>query len=323
MQTESGVFSLIPRYYQVPDIRDGVMTQSPILDEPARRHQKFDAKPELPHSVRTGEAAASPLSASAASLRLHVLLAEDNPVNQFVATRQLKKQGHTVHLVTDGQAVLDAVQQEQFDLVLMDIQMPVMDGFRCVAEMRRREASTGEHLPVIGMTAHTVAVDLQRCLESGMDDYISKPIQACDLAAAVSRIFQNQIRGETNQTSFGGISAEHGSHSPCHLTDALKSLDGDKSFLRQLIQVFIDTVPERLKSLELAIESGDRQLISDVSHSIKGSVSYFLADPAYEAAHRLEIICQTGERQLIDQAHSQLLLELQRLIIALQEPAAV
>ncbi len=116
---------------------------------------------------------------------LHILLAEDNSVNQRLASRLLEKQGHSVVVAGDGAKVLDALEKESFDLILMDVQMPVMDGVEATAEIRRRESVTGTHTPIIAMTAHAMAGDRQRFLAHGMDGYVSKPIHSRELFEAI------------------------------------------------------------------------------------------------------------------------------------------
>jgi len=112
---------------------------------------------------------------------LHILLAEDNLVNQKVAERLVAKRGHSVVVVGNGREALAALEQQQFDLVLMDVQMPEMDGFDATAAIRAREKSTGIHLPIVAMTAHALKGDEQRCLDAGMDGYLSKPIKFQEL----------------------------------------------------------------------------------------------------------------------------------------------
>jgi len=121
--------------------------------------------------------------------RLHILLAEDNPVNQRLAVRLLEKWGHTVMAVGNGQEALDALLHQRFDLVLMDVQMPEMDGFEATAAIREHEQHSGSRMPIIAMTAHAMQGDRERCLAAGMDDYVVKPIKSADLQAAIERLW--------------------------------------------------------------------------------------------------------------------------------------
>jgi len=127
-------------------------------------------------------------SLRAARDSLHILLAEDNPVNVKLASRLLEKRGHNVVVAGNGREALDLLRAEgPFDVVLMDVQMPVMDGFEATAEIRSREAAEGGHVPIIGVTAYAMAGDMQRCLDVGMDDYLSKPFIAKDLFALIEK----------------------------------------------------------------------------------------------------------------------------------------
>jgi len=123
----------------------------------------------------------------AAAPGCRILLVDDNDVNRIIATRLLEKHGHQVIAVENGALAVDATAGEQFDLVLMDVQMPVMDGLTATAHIRTREHTTGVHLPIIAVTAHAMDQDRQRCLAAGMDDYLPKPIRSADLFATVAR----------------------------------------------------------------------------------------------------------------------------------------
>jgi CheY-like chemotaxis protein len=120
--------------------------------------------------------------------RLHILLAEDNVVNQKLAARVLEKRGHTVVVVENGKEALAALERHGFDLVLMDVQMPEMDGLEATRVIREQEKETGGHVPIIAMTAYAMKGDRERCLEAGMDAYVSKPIQAGELFQAIERL---------------------------------------------------------------------------------------------------------------------------------------
>jgi len=126
------------------------------------------------HSVREGEP--SRAAAEGPTLRARILLVEDQEINQIVARKTLERAGATVAVAGNGRIALARLAEESFDLVLMDCQMPEMDGFEATAQIRQTEAGTGRHLPIIAMTAHAMVEDRDRCLASGMDDYLTKPI---------------------------------------------------------------------------------------------------------------------------------------------------
>jgi len=124
---------------------------------------------------------------------LAILLAEDNAISQKLVTTLLKERGHEVTLAPNGWVVLEQMEQRQFDLILMDIQMPDMDGLQATAEIRHREIQTGKHIPIVAMTAHAMAGDRERCLDSGMDGYIAKPINPGELMALITGITAQRI----------------------------------------------------------------------------------------------------------------------------------
>jgi CheY-like chemotaxis protein len=145
---------------------------------------------------------ASPVLVTRHTLRenspgLRILLVEDNAVNQMLAVRLLEKRGHTVTVAGNGKEALSALEKDSVDLVLMDVQMPVMDGFQATAAIREKEKMSGNHLPIIAMTAHAMAGDRERCLEAGMDDYITKPIRLQELNELLVR-YSPTVAAETN-----------------------------------------------------------------------------------------------------------------------------
>jgi two-component system, sensor histidine kinase and response regulator len=138
---------------------------------------------------------------------LRLLLAEDNAVNQMLAVRLLEKRGHTVTMVVNGRDALAAFEKEPFDAILMDVQMPEMDGFEATAAIRVREKSTGGHIPIIAMTAHSLVGDQERCLAAGMDGYVSKPIRTQQLFAVIEGFFATEA--ETDPSAVRGKDEEH------------------------------------------------------------------------------------------------------------------
>jgi CheY-like chemotaxis protein len=133
---------------------------------------------------------------------LHILLAEDNAINQRVAVRLLEKLGHMVTVANNGREALDAVQRHRFDLILMDVQMPEMGGFEATAQLRERERQSGVHVPIIALTAHAMKGDRERCLAAGMDGYLAKPIQTDDLIRTIARLVSNPLFSPVSRTGY-------------------------------------------------------------------------------------------------------------------------
>jgi CheY-like chemotaxis protein len=140
----------------------------------------------------TTPALASESVAAAPTSGLHVLLVEDNPVNRAIAIRLLEKRGYLVTAVENGALAVEITDHERFDIVLMDVQMPVMDGITATKSIRDRERDRGGHVPIVAVTAHALDQDRQRCLAAGMDDYLPKPIRTPDLFATITKYCQAQ-----------------------------------------------------------------------------------------------------------------------------------
>ncbi|HLY59380.1 MAG TPA: PAS domain S-box protein [Terriglobia bacterium] len=213
---------------------------------------------------------------------LRILLAEDNSVNQLLAIRLLEKRGHTVVAVNNGREALTSLERTDpmgFDVVLMDIQMPEMDGLEATAVIRAREITTGNHLPIIAMTARAMKGDRERCLNAGMDGYVSKPIKIVDLLAAIeTAMSRNRVRPAAlvRPGEFFGR------------TELLAHLDGDEDLLAEVTAIFLQNCPENMGNLRLAIARADPKSLELAAHALKGSVSNFGAELAVHAAQQLE-----------------------------------
>ncbi len=202
---------------------------------------------------------------------LHVLVAEDNAVNQKLAQHLLSKHGHTVVIVNTGREAVEALEKQTFDLVLMDVQMPEMDGFEATAEVRRREAPTGRRIPIIAMTAHAMKGDRERCLERGMDGYVSKPIQTRDLYAAIAALGPAEPAAPPEETE-REAAAEGALVDPA---EALARVGGDWELLRSLTEVFFDSYPAQLEQLREAVGHGDAPTVYRLAHTLVGAVGIF------------------------------------------------
>lgn len=216
---------------------------------------------------------------------LRILVAEDNPVNQKLTTRILEKRGHSPVVVGDGSQALKAVQSQPFDLVLMDVQMPVMDGLEATAAIREWEKGNGTHIPIIAMTAHAMKGDMERCLESGMDGYVSKPVKPEELSKAIEAVSVGAGIGQCDAPVQQVID----------MASAMERVDGDEELLREIAQLFLENHTEQMDQIRDAIAQGDSKSLEHAAHTLKGSVGNFGAKPAYDAAFSLEKIGRAGD----------------------------
>ena len=224
----------------------------------------------------------APVAPSATSLS--ILLAEDNPVNQRLAVRILEKRGHVVTVAFDGKEALASYQTQKFDLILMDVQMPVMDGIKTTTAIRNIEKKTGSHIPVIAMTAHAMKGDMERCLASGMDSYISKPVKAEELIKMAE--------------SIGGQSSNEPVDQPGNVLDmtgAMAHVDGDEELLKEIAGVFLDSSTELMDRIHQAITNKDSSELEKAAHTLRGAVGNFGSTPAYDTALELETIGRSAD----------------------------
>ena len=246
--------------------------------------------------------------------KLHVLVAEDNPVNQQVVRASLGKHGHTVVIATDGHAVLETIERESFDLVFMDVQMPEMDGLAAAAEIRRRERGTRRHLPIIAMTAHAMKGDRERCLAAGMDDYVTKPVHANALLERVARI---AARRRPQRRRRGGRAID-----PAVIFDLV---DDDAEMLQSIVARFREHSPRFLADIRTAAAQRDAATLGGAAHTLKGSAGFLAATLVVDLARDLESMAEVGDWRGIDAATVELTRELDRVNAALAElqvPAA-
>jgi len=239
--------------------------------------------------------------------KLQILLAEDSEVNQNLAVHLLEKRGHIVTIASTGSEAVALVKKSRFDLVLMDVQMPEMDGFEATAVIRKEEESTGKRLPILALTAHAMGGDRERCLAAGMDGYIAKPLHAEDLIDAVENLGQSPAIAEV------ATMAKHRGQEPIDTASALARVGGDVEVLKEVAAVFLEELPESLRSLREAVTAGDARAIERAAHKLKGSVGNFAAHPAFEAALKLEILGRNGSLSEAEPAYVELEKEIKRL----------
>jgi two-component system sensor histidine kinase/response regulator len=262
------------------------------LIKPIRQSELLDAILTTLGAPRVGKRRPSLVtrhSLREARPKLRILVVEDNAVNQRLAVRLLEKQGHEVDVASNGREALEKLVRPpadapDFDLVLMDVQMPLMDGFEATAAIRREEEKTGRHLPIVAMTAHALKGDRERCLAAGMDGYVSKPLHAEELYAAL------RLQTETPRLPYGGPPVRQPTDrgAPVNREALLARVEGDSQLLREMAELFLKTYPKLLNEIRQAIERQDAPALERAAHSLKGSVSNFVAREAVLAASELE-----------------------------------
>jgi CheY-like chemotaxis protein len=221
---------------------------------------------------------------------LRVLLAEDGLVNQQVARQLLETRGHRVTVANNGQEAVDLVTRETFDLVLMDVNMPDMDGLEATAAIRQREQTTGRRVPIIAMTANAMKGDRERCLEAGMDGYLAKPIRAKDLYATVE-----SISATTATPTEEAPAVVDPSEGVLDWEAAVQRVGGRTDLLRKMVKVFLQECGKLMPAIRRAIDEGDGPVLRRLAHSLKGSADTFAAQPAVAAALRLEMMGRNGD----------------------------
>ncbi|HJQ27057.1 MAG TPA: response regulator [Blastocatellia bacterium] len=213
---------------------------------------------------------------------LRVLLAEDSAVNQKLMTRLLEKRGHTVRLAANGRQAIGALADGGFDVVLMDVQMPEMNGFEATALIRERERAAGGHTPIIALTASALKGDRERCLEAGMDDYLSKPIRKEELFQVIERFTPDSA------TTGAGLPDAVRPQRPIDLSTFLESLDGDDELAAQLAETFLASSSKYVDEIQEAIAHQDGARLERAAHGLKGSVANFYDETSFRAAQCLE-----------------------------------
>jgi CheY-like chemotaxis protein/HPt (histidine-containing phosphotransfer) domain-containing protein len=213
-------------------------------------------------------------------------VAEDNSVNQEVAQQMLQKRGYSVTIASNGREAVTLVSESPaFDLILMDIQMPEMDGFQATAAIRELEKSRGRRTPIVAMTAHAMKGDRERCLDSGMDGYISKPVQSKILYETIDK-----ITGATAVALQGSESAalSRTSSTIIDLDEVLERIDGNIGLLQSVVSLFEEDYPKQLARIRHAVEAGDAASLNAAAHTLKGSLLALAADRAAAVALELE-----------------------------------
>jgi CheY-like chemotaxis protein len=250
---------------------------------------------------------------------MKLLLVEDGRVNQMVSIKLLEARGHRVTLANHGREALDILEKSRFDAILMDVQMPEMNGYEATAAIRRREEGTGRHVPIIAMTANAMKGDREQCLAAGMDDYIAKPVQSDELYETVEKYANLKPRRETSRWGPWQPAAGPGAEAPAFDPEGFRKSIGHINLMRELIQIFFEDSPRLLTDAQHALDAKDAEALHEAIHALKGMVGNYSAAPAFQA---ICVLTETTRAGNLDNAPAQLdavLKEMARLSAALEE----
>jgi two-component system, sensor histidine kinase and response regulator len=251
---------------------------------------------------------------------LRILLVEDSPANQKVALAMLSGAGHTTVVANHGKEALVILETQDFDVILMDVQMPVMDGLQATAAIRAGETGIHDHLPIVAMTAHAMSGDRDRCLAAGMDEYVSKPVYRKPLFKAIAAA----IGIESTDTSISRIMNSSGilqADAPTKLVDwtgPLSQLSGDHAVLKEITESYLNETKDNLSRLPAAIAAGNARESLRLAHTVKGAMRFFHAAAAHQSGQELEDMAATGDLTSANQAFEKLKQEVEPVLAALQ-----
>jgi two-component system sensor histidine kinase/response regulator len=273
---------------------------SAYLTKPISQSELFEAVSKV--MGRTAKTLSSSAPASTPSTAtngrvLNILLAEDNIVNQRLTILLLEKRGHRVSVVGDGKQAVATADKRSFDLALMDIQLPEMNGLEATAAIRAREEQTGRHLPIIAMTAHAMKGDRETCLAAGMDAYISKPIRAAELFEVIDNLVGRDV--------------------PFDEAAVLARVEGSRELLAELIKAFVGECPELMAQVREAIEHRDAAALARAAHALKGAACNLTDKAAFRITVDLEGLARARDLSTADLVFQELELEMARLVKAL------
>ncbi len=260
------------------------------LTKPVRQSQLYntliDALHIAPASAPSTPPSPRPADRAVVPLRLSVLVAEDNAINQKVARRMLERWECEVHIVETGVEALQAVSDGAYDLLLLDCHMPIMDGYEACRTLRAREQASGTHLPVIAMTANAMSGDREQCLAAGMDDYVRKPVKPEELYGAIARLVATPAAAAAQP--------EPATDPVLDLDDLRQAAGGDESLALELLKEFLATAPGIFEPLLEALEEADLRAARLAAHNLKGSAWAIGAHALGAALQRIEDATASG-----------------------------
>jgi CheY-like chemotaxis protein len=304
------------------------------LTKPIKQSELFNAIVEVLNVVRlpsendqVADGAESHEGPNRDGAPARILLAEDNPVNQRVAMGILQKHHYRITAVDNGRAALLALKKGSFDLVLMDVQMPEMDGFAATAAIREAERTTGEHLPIIAMTARAMKGDREACLAAGMDGYLSKPLHSQQLFETIEKVLAGRVQSGAssnlpagdNEILFANEGLKSSTPSPAAKSTAidfdslLERVEHDGTLMAEMIELYLQTAPQLFGEIEAGVQHRQPEVVQKAAHALKGALRNLSALPGAEVAERLEADSREGALDSADRDLEALRRELGRL----------
>ena len=300
-----GISTCLTKPAKQSDLLNAIMT----VVGPATRELSPDEKSRFAKSGKTRS--------------LKLLLAEDGKVNQRVANGLLTKRGHSVVIVENGQEALDALEREHFDAVLMDVNMPKLNGYEATQRIREKEVTTGGRLPIIAMTANAMKGDREKCIDAGMDDYVAKPVRPSELFETVERLAGEKAGSDDDERveKSGGDknNDEDADEKQVFDAEAFRRNLEDVELMQDLITEYEEESEVLLNDLRSALSENDMDGIVAASHSLKGLVGTFNANTASATAQTIHEAARNGERHRVEELFPRFESELNSLKAALQK----
>jgi CheY-like chemotaxis protein len=295
------------RQFHLFDCLTKVVSQASVMSGSGISSGQAASNPDTKHSLQETKKMSNKL----------ILLAEDNVVNQKVAVRQLQKLGFRADAVANGREALEALGRIAYDLVLMDCQMPEMDGYEATAEIRRREGGS-RRTPIVAMTANALEGDRERCLAAGMDDYVSKPVRPEELGSVLEKFLSDSRESEAVGEAAGSAASQTISP-PVNLERLHLMMGNDPEELADILGIYMEQMSESLKKLDAAIESGDGDEVSLIGHNCAGVSANCGMDALVAPMRKLELMGHAGRLEGAAALSAQAAGEFEQVRLFLQE----
>lgn len=229
---------------------------------------------------------------------IKILFAEDEIINQNIVKSILDRLGYRLDTVSNGRDALKALEQESYDLVIMDCQMPEMDGYETAQEIRNPDSKVLDHkVPVVAFTGHTMDDDKERCINAGMDDFLTKPVKPLDLSVMVEKWILKRLPVKTEPST---VQEADTGEDIFDLSVLMENLSGDMALIHGILNDFLKYIPGKTSALKKACKNGDSPAVRHEAHTIKGSSANIGAMSLKKIAHQIEIAGQNGDLMGVD-----------------------